>query len=161
MGDFTEPELMHASDLLLKMQKWEAGKIEGLRKLLERKGIEFSLDNLPEILRVTSYDSLREEMPPELSMVPCRNTKCHDVLGLSCFFCNCVNYDSSYFRFDLDAGRILTGRCKNSGKGNYHFSSEFPRVGVWDCSDCDYSHTFQGAEELIRQNFDKLKKRFK
>jgi len=162
MEDFTEPELSYVSDLLLTMQKWEAEKTEGLRKMLKRKGVEFSLENLPEILRVTSYASLREEMPVEYDMEPCRDTKCHngEIPNLSCFFCNCINYDSRYLQFDFEAGNILAGRCKNSGKGKYHFSSEYPRIGVWDCSDCVYSHTFQGAEKLIRENFEELRARF-
>jgi len=161
MGEFTEPELNYVSDLLLKMQKWEAGKIEGLRKLLERKEIEFSLDSLPEILGATSYGALRREMPEEFSMEYCKDRKCHEkeIPDFSCFFCNCINYDSKYLKFDFENRRVLAGRCNNFGKGNYHFSSGFPRVGVWDCSDCDYSHTFQGAEELIRINFEKLKER--
>ncbi|MBU3913378.1 MAG: hypothetical protein KKE50_04775, partial [Nanoarchaeota archaeon] len=96
MAEFTESELSYAAKMILEMQKWEAGKIKGLRKLFGGKGIEFSLDNLPEILRITSYASLREEMPEEFSMEYCKDRKCHDeeIPGFSCFFCNCINYDS-------------------------------------------------------------------
>jgi len=162
MEDFTEPELSYAVDLLLKMQKWEAEKIGGLRRLLERKGINFTLGNIPEILKVTSYDSLIGEMPEGINMEYCKDRKCHNgnIKDFSCFFCNCVNYDSRYLKFDLENGKILVGRCRNCGKGKYYFSKEFPKVSVWDCSDCDYAHTFRGAEELIRRNFDELRARF-
>jgi len=162
MEDFTESESLYAAKMILMMQKWESGKIEGLRKLLKRKGVEFSLENLPEILKVTSYVSLIEEMPEEFSMEFCRGKKCHngDIPDLSCFFCNCINYDSEYLKFDFENERILAGRCKDSGKGKYHYGKEFPRVRVWDCSACDYSHTSQGAEKLIRENFEELEKRF-
>ena len=163
MENFTEPELNYAAKMLLEMQKWEEGKIEGLRKLLEGKGIDFSLDNLPEILKVTSYTSLREEMFEGLGMEFCKDRKCHDVdiPGFSCFFCNCINYDSSYLKFDFENERIIVGKCKPGRKtGKYYFGNEFPRVGVWDCSDCTITHTMNGVEGKIRKHFEELRARF-
>ncbi|MBU3913050.1 MAG: hypothetical protein KKE50_03060 [Nanoarchaeota archaeon] len=57
--------------------------------------------------------------------------------------------------------KILVGRCDNASRnGKYYFGMEFPRVGVWDCSDCTITHTMCGAEGRIRENFEELKSRF-
>jgi hypothetical protein len=139
--DIRQEELRYAGELSRSMLEWEKDKKEELPKILERRGIQLTRENIPQIVMATSFN---EMCSPE-NITYCRlyleRRKCHEHLeNLSCGLCNCPNYDASHI--EEQAQSILVGKCKiKSRQGHYHFSKAYPRVGVWSCEECPVHHS--------------------
>ena len=127
------------------LQKWEIEHQKKIQKELKQTGIELTIENIPKIIKQTSFKVRSKEHPNEC---PYYNQKksCHpEIKDLSCFLCACPNYDSSK----------LEGGCKiNSKMGKYSFHKNLPMGKVWDCSDCIINHTPKEIKKYLR-NFIK------
>tara|TARA_Y100000310_G_C20640218_1_gene793489 strand:+ start:672 stop:1106 length:435 start_codon:yes stop_codon:yes gene_type:complete len=136
------------------LKNWEK---EHFRKILlelklelKKTEIDFSLDNLDEIIKQTSFEvrsrNYSHECPYYVS-----NKKCHDLEDLNCFLCACPNYNS---------GSLIGGCEIESKSGKWHYHKNLPKGKVWDCFDCSVNHSSGEVRDYIEKNFDKLKEIF-
>jgi len=132
------------------LKKWEKGHFEKVLGEVKQAGIDFSLENLDEIVEHLSCDIRKLEYPGRCPYYA-SGKGCHDLEDLNCFLCACPNYESER----------LEGGCKiNSEGGKWHYHENLPLGRVWDCSDCEINHTSGEVREYIEKNFDELKKIF-
>ena len=68
------------------LKKWEKEHFRKVLGEIKQKGIDFSLDNLEEIIECASYDIRSSEQGGECSYYP-SGEKCHDLDDLNCFLC--------------------------------------------------------------------------
>ena len=75
------------------LQKWEKEHFRKILREIKSAGIDFSLENIDEIIKQTSFEVRSLEHPEECPYYS-RATKCHDLDDLNCFLCTCPNYNS-------------------------------------------------------------------
>jgi len=150
--DIRQEELRYARELSQSMIEWGRDKQEALLKILEKKGIHLTRENIPAIVRATSFDQM---CCPE-NIHYCRlysdGKQCHEHLqNLNCGMCNCPNYNAKYL--EEQAQSVLVGKCRiQSRQGHYYFGESYPRVGVWSCEECPIHH----SEEFLTEHLKRI-----
>ena len=132
------------------LKEWEVRFRRGILREIKSAGIEFTRENIELIVQESGFQSRAKKVPtfdncPYLMM----NQPCHpEIQDLNCFLCPCPNYESDR----------LEGGCKvDSKRGKFTFHESLPAGKVWDCSDCNVSHSSKEVKEYLRANFEEIK----
>ncbi len=149
-----EMEREYAEGIRENMKNWAFKRNKQRDEMLERKGLELRQENVEGILKATSFTHLsRNKEAGEQCVLYSKGKSCHPNLGsLNCYLCACPHYNNGFLE-DRDE-KILVGRCKVLGEGEYHFSAHFPSVGVWDCSQCLRTHSEGYVRRWIQAQAD-------
>ncbi|MFA5855737.1 MAG: hypothetical protein WC867_00115 [Candidatus Pacearchaeota archaeon] len=154
------------------IKSWGNARKNKILRILKKQGIQISLENIPEIIRQTSFYSMDKKCSDINKDKECQSycnligsgKSCHpEIKDLNCFLCDCPNYDTEFLSNKTNSQdyQILIGRCLHKdNKGKYYFSKEFPRVGVWDCDICPINHDPLELEKYLRTNLQSLKEAY-
>lgn len=130
------------------LQKWEIKHRRKILSELEGARIEIIIENIPKIIRETSFEIRSKKFPDKCPYYK-TGKSCHpEIKDLNCFLCACPQYEPEK----------IDGGCKiNSKKGKWTYHPNLPKGKVWDCSDCNYYHTPSSVEKFLKENIEKLK----
>ena len=128
------------------LQRWEIEHQEKIERELNQAGIELTIENIPKIIKQTSFKIRSKTHPNECDYYK-QEKSCHpEIEDLNCYLCACPNYKSE----------LLEGACKiKSKKGKYHHHKNLPKGKVWDCSDCTVNRTAKEIEKYLKENLIK------
>jgi Zn-finger protein len=125
------------------LKKWEQEHFKKITKELEDAKIPITLENIPEIIKETSFEIRSKNHGNECPYYSL-GYSCHtQVKDLNCLLCACPDYDSS----------SLEGGCKiNKEEGRWHYHPALPKQRIWDCSNCSAYHSSEEVEDYLREN---------
>ncbi|MBP7708379.1 hypothetical protein KA107_01740 [Candidatus Pacearchaeota archaeon] len=128
------------------LKDWEIKRKRLVVQRVLQAGLDFTLENVPAIVREMSYKVQREKNPGDC---PLYSTKpCHgEVLDLNCFLCACPNYLSE----KKDEQGEFTGGCSvNCKSGKWIVNYPSPAGKVWSCEGCSGFHRGVVVEEYLK-----------
>lgn len=121
------------------------GHIEMIVRDLKRNKVDLSVQNIPDIIELTSF-KFRRLLYEERCICYQQKNPCHGDDSLSCLLCYCLAYDTS-----TKIGGCLVG----SDKGNIYEGRNSEKI--WDCSNCNYNHHPDVVRAFLIDNIDRLK----
>ena len=118
------------------LKRWEKQHWQNICQELRDKGIELRVENIPRIIRETSFEVRSKEYPERCTLYS-KGVSCHpDIKNLNCLACACPNYDTE----------TEGGECRIQSKKGHMYKGE-----VWDCSDCSFGHSPEYIERFLKE----------
>lgn len=123
-------------------------------KELKQQGIQISEQNIPRIIKTTSFNVRRKNYPEQCpcylpqgeSIIP---KPCHPITNLNCFLCGCPYYPAEN----------PSEKCQlNPNYGHHIPYNNPPNNRILDCNSCSHPHFPEIVEQYLRQNIDRLKR---
>jgi len=131
------------------LKKWEQDFRRRIVARVLEAGIEFNVENIPAIVRETSYAVQSKKHPEDC---PCYTSEpCHFMHDLNCLLCPCPNYNSDRLG---DNGEIEGGCRVKSEMGKWKNHPNLPAGRVWDCNGCSAYHSPTVVEDYLRKHLE-------